>query len=116
MRVNAKILTIFGTEKVTKVTLTSDLQRSWMPGRRRAAGGRRGGESSERLRNERKNGASLLERGRERNGNGQNQLRKLSQRMNCASAMTGVAEGALRLFHLGSHGVQVVGGRDHGKQ
>ena len=36
--------------------------------------------------------------------------------MKCASAMAGMAEGALRLFHLGSHGVQVVADRDHGEQ
>jgi len=113
MRVNAKILGIFWTNKTR---LTSDLQRTWMHERRRATGGRRGGQSSERLRHEGENRANLLERGRQRNGTGQNGLRRMSPRMKCASAMAGMAESAVRLFHLGSHGVQIVGGRDHGKQ
>ena len=46
----------------------------------------------------------------------QNGLRRLSQRMKCASAIAGMAEAALRFFHLRPHGVQVVGGRNHGKQ
>lgn len=112
MRVNAKILRIFRTEKLR---LTSDLQRSWVFGRRSAACGRTGRESSERLRHERDNRADLLERGRQRSGTGQNGLRRMSQRM-CASATVGNAEGALRLFHLGPDGVQVVGGRDHREQ
>ncbi len=33
--------------------------------------------------------------------------------MNRASAISGMAEGALRLFHFRSHGVQVVGNRNH---
>ena len=113
MRVHAKI---FGIFRSTKLRPTSDLQRGWMHGRRRAARGRRGGESPERLRNEGKNCARPLERGRERSGTGQNGLREISQRMNRAGAMAGMVEGALRLFHLGPHGVQIVGGRDHGKQ
>ena len=84
--------------------------------RRSAAYGRGGRESSERLRHERENRADLLERGCQRSGTGQNGVRRMSQRMNRASAMAGMAEGAFRLLHLGPHGVQVVGGRDYGKQ
>lgn len=113
MRVTAKIL---GISRTNKTKLTSDLQQNWMLGRRSAAGGRRGGESSERLQHKREHRAELLECGRERSGTGQNGLRGMSQRMNCAGAMIGMPEGAFRFFHLGPHGVQVVGSRDHGKQ
>jgi hypothetical protein len=40
----------------------------------------------------------------------------MSQRMNGATAVAGMTESAFRLFHLGSHGVQVVAGRDYRKQ
>ena len=113
MRVTGKILEISRTKKLR---LTSDLQQSWRIERRSAASGRRGRENSERLRRERKNRADLIEGGRQRSGTGQNGVRRMSQRMKCASAMAGMAERAFRLLHLGSHGVQVVSGRDHGEQ
>lgn len=36
--------------------------------------------------------------------------------MKCAIAMAGIAKGALRFFHLGAHGVQVICSRDHWEQ
>jgi hypothetical protein len=36
--------------------------------------------------------------------------------MNGATAIASMAKAALGLFHLRPHGVQIVGGRDHGEQ
>ena len=94
----------------------SDLERSWIRGRRCAARRRKGGESSQRSRHERTKRADLLQCGRQKSGTVQNGLRGLSQPMHCASAIAGMAKGPFRLFHLGSHGVQVVGGRDYREQ
>jgi len=87
-----------------------------MHGRRSATCGRRGREDSEHPRHEGGYRADLLEPRRQRSGSGQNRLRGMSQRMKSAGAMAEMAERAFRLFHLGPHGVQVVAGRNHGKQ
>src|SRR6266852_2803438 len=99
-----------------KIRLTSDLQRGWVFERRSAPRRRRGRKSSERLRRERQNRADLLELGCQRSKTRQTGLRGMRQRMRCASATAGAAETALRLFHLRTHDVQVIGRRDHGEQ
>jgi len=40
----------------------------------------------------------------------------MSQSVRCATAVAGMAGGALGLFHLGPHGMQVVAGRDYWEQ
>src|ERR1700676_1992713 len=99
-----------------KLRLTSDLQRGWVFERRSAACGRRGRKSASRLRRERQNRADLLELGCQRSETGQNGLRGLRQRMRRASAIAGTAKAALRLCHLRTHDVQVVGHLDDGEQ
>jgi hypothetical protein len=104
-----------------KSKLLWNLRRCWIYGsfmRGRRSAGRRcwGCESSGRLGNESTNCPHLLEGDRQTRGTRQMRLRSLSQRMSGAAAIAGMAEAALRLFHLRSHGVQIIGSRDHREQ
>jgi len=99
-----------------RIKLTTGLERSRRIGRRSAASRHGVSEGSDCCRNEQENRADRFQRRSMRNGTGQNGVRRMNQRMNRATAMAGMPESAFRLFHLGSHGVQVVTGRNHGKQ
>ena len=90
--------------------------KSWIRGRRSAARRCWGCESSGRQGNESADCSNLLEGDGQRCRTPQIRLRSLSQRMSVATAIAGMSERALRLLHLRSHGVQVVGSRDHWKQ
>src|SRR6202521_3567829 len=85
--------------------------------KRRSAARRRGGrENSEGSRFERENRADARELGHQRSGAQQNGLRSMSRCVRRATAMAGMAGGALGLLHLGPHGMQVVAGRDYWEQ
>jgi hypothetical protein len=111
MRVNASDSGIFARKKVT-----SELQRSREESGRCAAGGRGTGKQLNRAALEWQDRSHLLKLGQEIRQTGQNRLRGMSLRKRRSGATIGAADCGLRLFHFGPHGMQVIGGRDHGEK
>jgi hypothetical protein len=100
---------------LTRKLFSLSLQRNWIRGRRTAAGGGRSEEDSDGVRRKRMNGIDLLKGDYRRPGREERKLRRIDG-MRGAGAMAAVAESAFGLFHCLPHAMEIIAGRDYGKE